>query len=910
MSKKKLDSFQLCELCGRLVYSRQLADHRAVCGADSSSEDHKCAFIQDGVLHALAVERNNKMISDSKLPLPSRKNVILLNSNTMRECNLPIGKRVVLRSDQKNLEIVCMAWPSSGVSPECVALSQLSLENLQVSGGEFVSIRALKKLWLHAARVELELCDAVEFEVNQLFTDYCLQDLRNQYVYPGHKLEVTFYGRARQLMVIGLTGSCTLDTNSISPAEFKPQQIFSNTSTSKLTDKLERLSLKRGTRMDAKAAMSCDVEDLTIRRNLSSNYQKQNYTEDELVDVESKEKSEGSVQQSYHAKAKIEHGCGNTLRSDVQPNQRDGPSVFYYISPEETHLTIHARGVRQSEHSVLKNKVTFKSIGGLHKQVALVREMIELPLKHPEMFTNYGIPPPRGVLLHGPSGTGKTLIAQAVAAESGAHFICLNGPDVLSRYYGETEARLRDIFREARERAPAIVFIDELDALCPKRDKVQNEFEKRVVATLLTLMDGADTANFSSSHVIFLAATNRPDAIDPALRRPGRLDREIEIGIPNANDREDILRTLLLNVPHGCTEDDLRSFAELAHGYVGADLTAVCKEAGLMSFKRCLAEQNGLSTDDVGVQEEYLKERLLVTREDIMAAFRQVRPSAMREVSIDVPKVRWEDIGGNAVIKQKLKQAVEWPLKHPEAFQRLGIRPPKGILMYGPPGCSKTLVARALATESGLNFLAVKGPELFSKWVGESEKAVRQVFQKARAAAPSIVFFDEIDALAARRGSGGDDGGSSVSDRVLTQLLTELDGVETLKDVVMVAATNCPDMIDKALLRPGRIDRIVYVPLPDKNAREEIFKIHLNDTPLGDDVVMGDLAENTEMFSGAEITALCREAALMALQEDIESNEVLRRHFDEAFRAVKPRTSRELIEMYRKYQNESGVHSI
>lgn len=293
-----------------------------------------------------------------------------------------------------------------------------------------------------------------------------------------------------------------------------------------------------------------------------------------------------------------------------------------------------------------------------------------------------------------------------------------------------------------------------------------------------------------------------------------------------------------------------------------------------------------------------------------MAAFQQVRPSAMREVSIDVPKVRWEDIGGNAVIKQKLKQAVEWPLKHPEAFQRLGIRPPKGILMYGPPGCSKTLVARALATESGLNFLAVKGPELFSKWVGESEKAVRQVFQKARAAAPSIVFFDEIDALAARRGSGGDDGGSSVSDRVLTQLLTELDGVETLKDVVMVAATNRPDMIDKALLRPGRIDRIVYVPLPDKNAREEIFKIHLIDTPLGDDVVMGDLAEKTEMFSGAEITALCREAALMALQEDIESNEVLRRHFDEAFRAVKPRTSRELIEMYRKYQNESGVHSI
>lgn len=526
------------------------------------------------------------------------------------------------------------------------------------------------------------------------------------------------------------------------------------------------------------------------------------------------------------------------------------------------------------------------------------------------MFTNYGIPPPRGVLLHGPSGTGKTLIAQAVAAESGAHFICLNGPDVLSRYYGETEARLRDIFREARERAPSIIFVDELDALCPKRDKVQNEFEKRVVATLLTLMDGADTVNFPSSYVMFLAATNRPDALDPALRRPGRLDREIEIGIPNASDREDILRTLLRNVPHSFTEDDLKSFAEMAHGYVGADLTAVCNEAGLMSFKRCLAEQKRLSSGDDQIQEEKLKERLWVTREDIMAAFRQVRPSAMREVSIDVPKVRWDDIGGNAVIKQKLKQAVEWPLKHPEAFQRLGIRPPRGILMYGPPGCSKTLVARALATESGLNFLAVKGPELFSKWVGESERAVRQVFQKARAAAPSIVFFDEIDALAARRGSGGDDSGSNVSDRVLTQLLTELDGVETLKDVILVAATNRPDMIDKALLRPGRIDRIVYVPLPDKNAREEIFKIHLAKTPLGGDVAIRDLAEKTDMFSGAEIAALCREAALTALQENIESQEVLGKHFDKAFMAVKPRTSRELIELYRKYQNESGVHSI
>lgn len=406
-----------------------------------------------------------------------------------------------------------------------------------------------------------------------------------------------------------------------------------------------------------------------------------------------------------------------------------------------------------------------------------------------------------------------------------------------------------------------------------------------------------------------MAATNRPDALDPALRRPGRLDREIEIGIPNARDREDIMKTLLKTVPHSVTMEDLTRFADNAHGYVGADLAAVCKEAGLLSFKRWLEGREVTAASDNSAEEESLEKRLLVTREDIKAGFSKVGPSAMREVAIDVPKVHWEDVGGNAVIKQKLKQAVEWPLKHPEAFRRLGIRPPRGILMYGPPGCSKTLIARALATESGLNFLAVKGPELFSKWVGESERAVRQVFHKARAAAPSIIFFDEIDALASRRGSG-DDGVSNVSDRVLTQLLTELDGVETLQDVVTVAATNRPDMIDRALLRPGRIDRILYVPLPDRDARKEIFQIHLAKTPVGNDVVIEELAEKTEMFSGAEITALCREAALAALEENIESKEVRGRHFEAAFRVVKPRTSSHLIELYHKYQNESGVHSI
>ncbi|EDO39006.1 predicted protein [Nematostella vectensis] len=572
----------------------------------------------------------------------------------------------------------------------------------------------------------------------------------------------------------------------------------------------------------------------------------------------------------------------------------------------ETNLVIHPFGSVIKKDSEAKKGVSFQSIGGLKTQIQAVREMIEMPLTNPELFTAYGVPPPRGILLYGPSGTGKTMIARAVANETGVHFFCINGPEVLSRYYGETEARLREIFTEAQNKSPSIVFIDELDALCPRRDKVQNEFERRVVATLLTLMDGMHMKS-TDTYVMVLAATNRPDALDPALRRPGRFDREIEIGIPSVTDRRDILVTLLKNVPHSLHDEDISSLAESAHGYVGADLAAACKEASLYAFKRSLHNHDNGSSQSLEQRDARIKRELLVSSEDMRAAFRCVRPSAMREVALEVPKVHWSDVGGNEMIKRKLKEAVEWPLKHPEAFQRLGIRPPRGILMYGPPGCSKTLIARALATESGLNFIAIKGPELFSKWVGESEKAVREVFLKARATAPSIVFFDELDAIAGQRNSTG---GSDVNDRVLTQLLTELDGVETLKDVIFIAATNRPDMIDKALMRPGRVDRLIYVPLPCWDTRRHILEIHLARTPCEGSLDLEDLVERTEGYSGAEIAAVCREAALAALQENIQAESVELRHFEKALMAVKPRTSTQMINFYDDFQKKSGIHTI
>ena len=539
--------------------------------------------------------------------------------------------------------------------------------------------------------------------------------------------------------------------------------------------------------------------------------------------------------------------------------------------------------------------VAYEDIGGLKEEIQRVREMIELPLRHPELFDRLGIEPPKGVLLHGPPGTGKTLIAKAVANESDAYFIPVAGPELMSKFYGESEQRLREVFKEAEAHAPAIIFMDELDSLAPKREEVTGEVERRMVAQLSTLMDGLK----ARGKVIVIGATNRPNALDPALRRPGRFDREIEIGVPDRDGRKEILQIHTRGMP--LTKDvALDHFADITHGFVGADLGALAKEAAMSALRRILPKIKLEEKEAIPLE---VLEKLQVTKEDFDNGLRMVEPSAMREVLVEVPNVRWEDVGGLEEAKQELKEAVEWPLKHPDSFKRMGIEPPHGILMYGPPGSGKTLLARAVATESEANFIAIKGPELLSKWVGESEKGVRETFRKARMAAPAIVFFDEIDAIVPARGSGFGD--SHVTERVISQLLTELDGLEKLENVVVLAATNRPDLIDSAVLRPGRFDRLVLVPAPDKKARLEIFKIHTKGMPLAKDVDLNALATETEGYVGADIAALCREAAMFVLRRDIKGKEVKMADFREVMKKIRPSVTKEIEKNYESFSGRS-----
>jgi transitional endoplasmic reticulum ATPase len=520
--------------------------------------------------------------------------------------------------------------------------------------------------------------------------------------------------------------------------------------------------------------------------------------------------------------------------------------------------------------------ITYEDIGGLHEELQRIREMIELPLKHPELFRHLGIEPPKGVILYGPPGTGKTLIAKAIANETGAHFISINGPEIMSKFYGESEARLREVFQEAEQNAPSIVFIDELDAIAPKRGEVTGEVERRVVSQLLTLMDGLK----SRGQVVVIGATNRIEAIDPALRRPGRFDREIRIGVPDRNGRREILLIHTRRMP--LAEDvDLDELADITHGFVGADIAALVREAAMNALRRYLPE---IDLEKEVIPAEVL-EKIKVSREDFANALKTIQPSALREVVLEVPNVKWTDIGGLEAVKQELMEAVEWPLKYPEVFRRLGIRPPRGILLYGPPGTGKTLLAKAVATESQANFISVKGPEVLSKWVGESEKAVREIFRKARETAPCIIFFDELDSIAPRRGFHTDAG---VTDRIVNQLLTEMDGIQSLKGVVVLGATNRPDILDPALLRPGRFDRVLYVPPPDKAARLAIFKIHTREMPLDEDVDLDILASVTEGYTGADIEAVVREAAMLAARENINAQKVSMRHFEKALLKIKP----------------------
>ncbi|TDA31100.1 MAG: hypothetical protein DSO04_04720 [Hadesarchaea archaeon] len=562
------------------------------------------------------------------------------------------------------------------------------------------------------------------------------------------------------------------------------------------------------------------------------------------------------------------------------------PGIVLVVDSTEIEVLPEAVAVKEAKVPA----VTYEDIGGLKEELKRVREMIELPLKHPELFDRLGVEPPKGVLLYGPPGTGKTLIAKAVANESGANFIAINGPEVMSKWYGESEARLRKTFEDAEKNAPSIVFIDELDAIAPKREEVTGEVERRVVATLCTALDGLK----SRGKVIVIGATNRPNALDPAIRRPGRFDREIEIGVPDREGRKEILQIHTRGMPLA-KDVDLDHLADITHGFVGADLEALCKEAAMSALRRILPKIN---LEEKTIPPEILEE-LQVTREDFENALKVVQPSAMREVMLEIPDVRWSDIGGLEEAKMELREAVEWPLKYPDAFRRMGIEPPKGILLFGPPGTGKTLLARAVATESEANFISVKGPELLSKWVGESEKGIREVFRRAKMAAPSIIFFDELDALVPRRGSGFGD--AHVTERVISQLLTELDGLEKLENVVVIGATNRPDLIDPALLRPGRFDRLVYVPPPDEKARLEILKIHTRKMPLAKDVDLEQLAKETEHYSGSDLAALCREAAMLALRENLQAKEVTMRHFRETMKKVKPSLTPEAEEAYRSF---------
>jgi len=535
--------------------------------------------------------------------------------------------------------------------------------------------------------------------------------------------------------------------------------------------------------------------------------------------------------------------------------------------------------------SVRATGTTYENVGGLKTEVQRVREMIELPMKHPEVFQKLGIEPPKGVLLHGPPGTGKTLIARAVANESGANFFSIAGPEIMSKYYGESEQRLREIFEEANHNTPSIIFIDELDSIAPKRSEVTGEVERRVVAQLLSMMDGLK----ERGQVVVIGATNRLDAIDPALRRPGRFDREIEIGVPDRNDRVEILQIHIRSMPVD-EEVNLEGLADRTHGFVGADINALCKEAGMKSLRRYLPD---LTTEDEIPRE--IIDKMSVARNDFEEALKEIEPSAMREVLIELPKVTWSDLGGLSMQKQELIESIEWPLKEPERFHKMGIRPPKGVLLYGPPGTGKTMIAQAVANEINANFISIRGPQLLSKWVGESEKAIREVFRKARQVSPAIIFFDELDSIAPIRGM---DEGSRVTERVVNQLLAELDGLETLKDVMVLAATNRPDMIDPALLRSGRFDRLLMIGPPDKSGRHEILKIHTAKIPNAEDVQLEELSELTEGYVGSDLEALCREAVMLAMRENLET--VGMDHYREALKKVRPSIEESMVNYYER----------
>ena len=584
-----------------------------------------------------------------------------------------------------------------------------------------------------------------------------------------------------------------------------------------------------------------------------------------------------------------------TVHDSIQlPTQMGGKIQFITTSTKPskpvivTENTVFKLGAMTKATDASIPRITYDELGGLKREVLKIREMVELPMRHPELFEKIGVEAPKGVLLYGPPGTGKTLLAKAVAGETNAHFISLSGPEIMGKHYGESEERIREIFTQAEENAPSIIFIDEIDSIAPKRDEVSGELEKRIVSQLLTLMDGMK----SRGKVIVIAATNRPDSIDPALRRPGRFDREIEIGIPDDEGRFDILSIHTRGMPID-EKVDLKQISKITHGFVGADLEVLAKEAAMRSLRRNVLDDKDFSYDDDEISSEILQ-KIQITDEDFREALKEVGPSALREVQVQIPNVSWDDVGGLDQLKEELQEAVEWPIKYKDAYDYVDVESPKGILLHGPPGTGKTMIAKALAKMTESNFISIKGPELLSKWVGESEKGVREIFRKARQAAPCIIFLDEVDALVPRRGSGGSD--SHVTENVVSQILTEIDGLEELHNVLIIGATNRLDIVDEALLRPGRFDRIIEVPNPDEKGRLHIFEIHTKSKPLASDVKISEIVKLTDNFSGAEIAAVTNRAAITALKryvaaksENLKEIKISQQDLIDAVDKVKPR---------------------
>ncbi|XP_073748333.1 ATPase family gene 2 protein homolog A isoform X2 [Callorhinus ursinus] len=757
----------------------------------------------------------NFLEKDDKVPKTFQNSLVQLGLNTMKSANICIGRPVLLTSLDGKQEVYT-AWPVAGFPGGKIGLSEKTQKNVDVKVGDAIQVQPLLGALLQAEEMDLALSDKnVDINKEQL-TGCLLRKLDGKIVLPGNFLYCTFYGRPCKLQVLRVKGTDgkilgrPQNDSDIDAQGMACEQSSIETSTLDVSLQLSQLDLEEPRDPTSSSTPCKPVDDRMINKasDILSDVTQSPGDSSRLGLGEvpglkcSFESARGGNEQLVNEERLLKSSCVGT---------KCNTDIFYFIS--STTRVNFTKICTNSKEQDNQFKVTYDMIGGLSSQLKAIREIIELPLKQPELFKSYGIPPPRGVLLYGPPGTGKTMIARAVANEVGAYVSVINGPEIISKFYGETEARLRQIFAEATLRHPSIIFIDELDALCPKREGAQNEVEKRVVASLLTLMDGIGSEG-SEGQVLVLGATNRPHALDAALRRPGRFDKEIEIGVPNAADRLDILQKLLQRVPHLLTEVELLQLANSAHGYVGADLKALCNEAGLYALRRVLKKQPNLS-------DSKLAGLVKITLNDFLQGMNDIRPSAMREVAIDVPNVSWSDIGGLENIKLKLKQAVEWPLKHPESFIRMGIQPPKGVLLYGPPGCSKTMIAKALANESGLNFLAIK-----------------------------------------------------------------------------------------ALMRPGRIDRIIYVPLPDAATRREIFNLQFHSMPISNDVDLDELILQTDTYSGAEIIAVCREAALLALEEDIQANCIMRRHFTQALSTVTPRIPKSLRRFYEEYREKSGLHTL